>query len=173
MAGPYLITPLKNKYLLTIIDHFTKHVEAFQIPDQTAEACPRVYATQIVTRHGTESTLITDQGSSFMSSFFKEICRILGIRKVNTSSYHPSSNGIVKRLHRSLHSGLSYYIDSANTNWHIVVPFYLMSYRATPNTTTGFSPYYLLHGREMALPNSDNLKAKLSKEKKVWIRIAD
>jgi len=40
-----------------------------------------------------------------------------------------------------------------------------MAYRATPNTTTGFSPYYLLHGREMALPNSDNLKAKLPKEK--------
>jgi len=41
-----------------------------------------------------------------------------------------------------------------------------MSYCATPNTTTGFSPYYLLHGREMALPNSDNFKAKLSKEKR-------
>jgi len=48
-----------------------------------------------------------------------------------------------------------------------------MSYRATPNTTTDFSPYYLLHGREMALPNSDNLKAKLPKEKENLIRIAD
>jgi len=51
-------------------------------------------------------------------------------------------------------------------NWDKVVPFYLMSYRATPKTTTGFSPYYLLHGREMPLPNSDNLKAKLKKKRK-------
>jgi len=40
-----------------------------------------------------------------------------------------------------------------------------MSYRATPHTTTGLSPYYLLHAREMTLPNSENLKAKLPKEK--------
>jgi len=40
-----------------------------------------------------------------------------------------------------------------------------MSYRATPHTTTAYSPYYLLHGREMSLPNSGNLKAKLPKEK--------
>ena len=40
-----------------------------------------------------------------------------------------------------------------------------MSYRATPHTKTGLSLYYLLHGRETALPSSDNLKAKLPKEK--------
>jgi len=40
-----------------------------------------------------------------------------------------------------------------------------MSYRVTPKTTTGFNLYYLLHGREMALSNSDNLKAKLPNEK--------
>jgi len=34
-----------------------------------------------------------------------------------------------------------------------------MAYRATPNTVTGFSPFYLLHGREMQLPGNDNLRA--------------
>jgi len=67
---PYVTTPRENKYLLKFIDHFTKYVEAFPIPDQTAETCARICATQIVTRHGTGSQLITDQGRSFMSSFF-------------------------------------------------------------------------------------------------------
>ena len=39
-----------------------------------------------------------------------------------------------------------------------------MAYRSTPNTTTAFSPYYLLHGREMVLPNSNDLKAKVPTE---------
>jgi len=65
VTGPYLTTQGKNKYLLSFIDHFTKYVEAFPIPDQTTETCARVYATQIVTRHGTGSKL-TDQGRSFM-----------------------------------------------------------------------------------------------------------
>jgi len=62
-----------------------------------------------------------------MATFFKETCKILGIGKLNTSSYHPSSNGMVERWNRSLHSGLSHYIDAANTNWDHLVPFYLMA----------------------------------------------
>jgi len=68
----YLMIPRRNKYLLAFIGHFTKYFEAFPIPDQTAETFARVYTTQIITRHGTGSTLITDQGRPFISSFFKE-----------------------------------------------------------------------------------------------------
>jgi hypothetical protein len=41
-----------------------------------------------------------------------------------------------------------------------------MAYRATPHSTTGYSPFHLLHGTEMILPSSDDLKAKLSEEVK-------
>ena len=69
ITGPYPLTPCRNKYLLTFVDHFSKYAEAFAIPKQTAEVCARVYAREIVTRHGTGSVLVTDQGSAFMSSF--------------------------------------------------------------------------------------------------------
>ena len=65
VRGPYLTTSRGNKYLLTFIDRLSTYVEAFPIPDQTAETCARMYATQIVTRHGTGSTLTTDQGPAF------------------------------------------------------------------------------------------------------------
>jgi len=165
VTGPCILTPRKNKYLLTFIDHFTRYAEAFPIPDQTAETCDRIYATQIITRHGTGSKLITDQGRAFMSTFFSETFNILGVHKIHTTSYHPLPNGILELWHRSLHTGLSHYINASHTNWDVVVPFYVMAYRATPNTVTNFSPFYLLHGREMPLPNSDNLKARVSREK--------
>ena len=164
ITGPYMLTPRKNKYLLTFIDHFTRYAEAYPIPDQTAETCARIYATQIITRHGTGWKLITDQGRAFMSTFFSETCKILGVRKIHTTSYHPMSNGLLERWHRSLHTGLSHYINASHTNWDVVVPFYLMAYRATPNSVTKFSPFYLLHGREMPLPNNANLKAWVSRE---------
>ena len=69
ITGPYPLTPRRNKYLLTFVDHFSKYVEAFAMPEQTAEVCARVYAKEIVTRHGTCSVLVTDQGRAFMSSF--------------------------------------------------------------------------------------------------------
>lgn len=134
ITGPYVTTPRKNKYLLTFVDHLTRYVEVFPIPDQTAETIARVYATQIVTRHGAGSKLITDQGRAFMSEFFKETCKVLGVRKVHTSSYHSMANGLTERFNKSLHSGLSHYVNATNTNWDIQVPFYLMAYRATPNS---------------------------------------
>ena len=97
ITGPYLKTPLGNKYLLIFICHLTKYIEAFPIPDQTAEVCARVYATQIITRHGSGSKLITDQGRAFLSSFFQETCKLLGVRAAFTTSHHPQSNSKIER----------------------------------------------------------------------------
>ena len=147
--------------MLNFIDHFSKYVEAFPIPDVSAKTCVRVYITQIVARHGSGSTLITDQGRSFTSEFFQETYKILKVRKVRKSAYHAMSNGMVERFHRVLDDSIAHYIDSTGTNWN-VLPFILMAYRATPHSTTHYSPLYLLNGREMVLPNEGDLKAKIS-----------
>ena len=47
ITGTYPVTQRGNKYLLTFIDGFSKYVEAFPMVDQTAEACARIYASQI------------------------------------------------------------------------------------------------------------------------------
>jgi hypothetical protein len=86
----------------------------------------------------------------------------LKVRKVRTSAYHAMSNGMVERFHKVLHDWISHYIDSTGTNWDVVLPFFLMAYRETPYSMTGYSPFYLLHGREMVLPSEGDLKAKVS-----------
>ena len=123
ITGPYPLTPRRNRYILTFIDHYTKYAEAFPIPDQSAQTCARVYATEILTRHGTGSKLITNQGTAFISVFFNATCKVSGIPRARTTPYHPSSNGMVERLHRSLHAGLSHYVNSTHTNWDEVLPF--------------------------------------------------
>ena len=124
ITGPYCVTPRKNRYLLTFIDHFTKYVEAFPITDVSAETFARIYATQIIARHGSGSTLITDQGRSFTSAYFQETRKILKVRKVRTSAYHAMSNDMVERFHRILHDSIAHYIDSTGTNWDVVLPFF-------------------------------------------------
>ena len=46
------------------------------------------------------------------------------------------------------------------TNWDTIVPFFLMAHRAQPHSSTGYSPFFLLHGREVQLPNNDTLRAR-------------
>jgi transposase InsO family protein len=160
ITGPYPVTPRKNRYLLTYVDHFSKHAEIHPIQEQSAATCAKVFASQIVARHGSGFKLVTDQGAALMS-FFNETCRIKGVRRSHTSRYHPVSNGHVERLHRTLHTVLSHYVNQAHTDWDLRVAFLLMAYYSTPHSTTGYSPYYLLHGREMITPVTEKLKAKV------------
>jgi hypothetical protein len=119
----YRLTTRGNRYLLTFIESFTKYVEGYPVPHITAKTCARIYASQIVIRRVTGSQLITAQVGDFMSSFFQETWKLLGIRATCTTNFQPMSNGLLERWHRSLHTGLSRCVNSANTNWDILVPF--------------------------------------------------
>jgi hypothetical protein len=98
-----------------------------------------------------------------MSNFFNNTCKILGINSWRTSPFYPVSNGYIESWHRFLHAGLSHYINAAHTNSDKIVPFFLIAYRATPNITTEYSPFYLMHGREMTLSSNEHVKAKVDK----------
>ena len=73
ITGPYPLTPRKNRYLLTFADHISRYVKAYPIPHMTAETTARIYATQIVTRNGSGSKLITDQGRKFVILFSRDL----------------------------------------------------------------------------------------------------
>ena len=162
ITGPYPRTSAGNRYVLTAIDKLTKYAEAIPLKDISAVTVARAYATQIVSRHGVNETLVSDKGSNFMSEFFNETCKILGVKHINTTAYHPQANGSVERWHRTMNRAIGFYVNSTGTNWDVLLPFFLMSYRSLPHTVSGYSPFYLLHGREMEMPHSHGLRARLS-----------
>ena len=90
----------------------------------TAESFARAYATQVIARHGTGSILVTDQGRSFTSEFFRQVCKILGIKQLHTSPYHAQANGNIERYHKTMNQGLSHYVNATGTNWDVLVPFF-------------------------------------------------
>ena len=67
VMGPYHLTPRRIRYILTYIDNLSQYTEAFVMPDQSAKTVAMIYATQILTRHGTGWKSISDQGPAFMS----------------------------------------------------------------------------------------------------------
>jgi transposase InsO family protein len=149
---------------MTCVDHLTKFVEAVPLAEVTAEAAARAFSTNIVARYGVIDTVITDQGRAFTSAFFNETCRILGVKHMTTSAWHASSNGIAERLNRTMNQALSFYVNAAGNDWDRLLCFYVMSYNSVPHGVTGFSPYYMLYGKEMCLPTSDTIRARLAPE---------
>jgi transposase InsO family protein len=78
VLGPFPVTPDKNRYILTFMDHLTRYAEAVPIPDTTARTVARAYVTAIISRHGASTKLLSDRGTNFTSAFFRETCKILG-----------------------------------------------------------------------------------------------
>ena len=83
--------------------------------------------------------LVTDNGKSFTAIFFNEVCKILGVKHITTTAYHPAGNGQVERTHRTM-KALSCYINASGTNWDEVLPYFLMSYRASPIQLRDIAP---------------------------------
>ena len=96
--------------------------------------------------------LHTDQGRNFESDVFKEITKILGIKKTRTTPYHPPSDGMVERMNRTLRNILSKLVNERKDDWGMWLPQALLSYRSTVHSLTGFSPHSLMFGRETRLP---------------------
>ena len=102
LLGPLPETPRGNKYSLTVTDYFTKWVEFFPVPDQTAFTCAQIIINEVICRLGCPLAIHSDQGSNFESEIFKQLCEILEIRKTRTSPRNPKCNGQTERFNRSM-----------------------------------------------------------------------
>ena len=111
---------------------------------QTAPTIAKLLVEKIISRHGVPSELLSDRGPSFLSGLMEEIYRAMGIHKVNTTAYHPQTDGLVERFNRTLIDMLSQTTDSGEQDWDLKLPFILFAYRATPQASTGESPFFLL-----------------------------
>ena len=151
--GPELPKSLAgNKYYLVISDYYTKWPEVVAVPDQKASTVAHALVQELIPRHGVPEILHSDQGKAFESEVIKELCSILGIKKVRTSPYHPQSDGLVERLNRTLLQMLSKYVSDSATDWDLWLNSLLGAYRTSRHASTGFSPFTLLYGRDARFP---------------------
>ena len=93
ILGPLPLTPRGNQYILLVTDYFTKWVEFFPVPDQTATTCAEVILNEVIARFGCPLNLHSDQGKNYESRVFAELCQLLEIRKTRTSPGNPRCNG--------------------------------------------------------------------------------
>lgn len=75
----------------------------------------------------------------------------MGTHKVNTTAYHPQTDGLVERFNRTLIDMIAKSTDSTGRDGDICLPFLLFAYRGTTQASTGELPFLLLYCREAAL----------------------
>ncbi|CAH8602562.1 unnamed protein product [Dicrocoelium dendriticum] len=158
--GPLPVSRTGNRYILVMIDHFTRWVEAIPIKDQTGETVSQVFEFNVPARYGIPQCIITDQGPCFESRAFKSVLDKWGIQRRRTSPYHPQTNGMTERFNRTLKT----WINCTKLAWEDALPQVLIAYRTSMQSTTKVSPFELLFGREprialdTCLPNQGEWK---------------
>ena len=141
-----------RQYAVVFMDYLTKWPEVFPTTDQTSLTIAKLLVEHIIPRHGVPRELLSDRGGSFLSQLIVELYQLLGIKKTSTTAYHPQTDGLIERFNRTLIDMLSKSVDKDPKEWESKLPFVLFAYRSSPQESTGFSPFYLLYGRDPTLP---------------------
>ena len=130
----------------------SKYTLAVPISQQDALTVARIFVEQIILKFGIPQTLLTDQGSNFLSELFANVCKFLRVKRIKTSAYHPQTNGALERTRRVLLEYLRCYILENQTDWDKWVPYATFVFNTTPYSNTGFTPHELLLGRKTNKP---------------------
>ena len=152
IVGPLVQTELGNQHILVVTDFFTKWAEAYPVKDQCAATIADVIVTEFFSRFGTPEIILSDQGSNFQSELFKNMCGLYGIKQTKTSPYHPQCDGQTERQNRTLITMLKAFVSDKGTDWDNHIPYVMTAYRSSVHESTGYSPNYLMLGRETKLP---------------------
>ncbi|KAJ8040010.1 hypothetical protein HOLleu_14191 [Holothuria leucospilota] len=152
IMGPLPETDRKNKYIIVIMDYFTKWAEAFPMCNQNAATVAQIVVDNFICRFGAPEIIHTNQGRNFESELFLEMCNLFDIQKTRTTPYHPQSDGLVERANRTIKSMLSIFTSDTQDDWDVILPKVMCAYRSSVQETTHCTPYYLMFGREIQLP---------------------
>ena len=96
---------------------------------------------------------MTDQGANFTGALMRNVCKILKIKKIVTSAYHPQAN-LVERSNRELKTYLRQFVCGKPRTWDQLLPYFQFEYNTTNNSSTGFAPHDLMFGKPAKLPTS-------------------
>jgi hypothetical protein len=141
-----------NIHILVITDYHTRWPMAFPMANQSARTIAKIVVEEVFLQHGYPTTLLSDRGSNFLSDLLAAVLLIFKVKKLNTTSYHPQTNGLTERFNHTLCTMLTHYIDKQQSDWDTYLPYVLFAYRTAPQATTRQSPFYTLYGRNPRFP---------------------
>ena len=150
LVGPLKTTSQGNKYILSVINYYTKYAESIALPNQEAVTVAKA-VEDVFARHGMPSVLLTDQGKNFESKVMASLCEMFGIEKRRTTAYHPQTDGLCKRFNGILKSLLRTRVNREKNDWDEQLPHALLAFRVNVQASTNVSPFEMLYGHEARL----------------------
>uniref|UniRef100_A0A8C5Q0W8 Gypsy retrotransposon integrase-like protein 1 n=3 Tax=Leptobrachium leishanense TaxID=445787 RepID=A0A8C5Q0W8_9ANUR len=122
LVGPLVKSARGHQYILVVLDYATRYPEAMPLRNSSAKSIAKELVLMF-SRVGIPKEILTDQGTPFMSRVMRELCKLMGIKQLRTSVYHPQTDGLVERFNKTLKSMLRKVIDRDGRNWDLLLPY--------------------------------------------------
>ena len=119
---------------------------------ESSQAAASKIWNDFIPRFGFPGKIHHDQGQAFNSKMWKELHRCSGVAASNTTPYHPMGDGMVERLNRTAQNMLRALPEKEKSRWKDHLPKLAFAYNSTVNKSTGYSPFFLMFGRNSKLP---------------------
>lgn len=140
---PLPISPAGNNFVFFMTNRYTKLTRAIPLSKTTAAHVATAFLGNWIYPYGITGTVLSDNGSQFISAFLKTVCRVLGTRHVFTTSYHPPTNGNTELYNKTLVDRLRHYISEHQDDWDQYIQPRTYSYNTQVHRSTGFTPFNL------------------------------
>ena len=131
VVGPLPQTFHGYQYILTLIDHLTGWADVFPITNKRGSTIADILVDRVFPQYGFPETLLSDNGTEFINTDVRNVCKAFGILHKHSTVFHPNSNGKIERFHRTFKQIIAKFAHENNTNWLKQLPAALNAYRTT------------------------------------------
>ena len=167
VQGPLPRSMAGNRFIIVLIDTFTRYKFAKAIPSQKAINVIK-FMRETFLKHGYPMSIQTDRGTNFLSRDVQKYLNEAYIKHKISTAFHPQSQALVERDNRTIGERLRCHTDGQYKRWDAELLSLMLAINTTQNRTTSFTPFYLMHGYE-ARKKSDNLYGMPTRERDVMI----
>jgi hypothetical protein len=129
-----------------------KWVEVMLMFKYDGETAALFLFNQIIARFDVSREIVTDHDSQFQNHMMTKLTSKLGLCQEHFPPYYPQANGQVEAINKSLMTILLRTINSAKSNWHLMLYSTLWAYQTSVKTATIFSPFQLIYRMEVVFP---------------------
>jgi transposase InsO family protein len=94
-------------FLVSVIDAYSRYIVHWELLSTMTAADVQLVIQEALERTGAHPQLVTDSGSQFTAAEFKALVRRFAFVHIRIRTYHPESNGVIERYHRSTREALA------------------------------------------------------------------
>ncbi len=149
VIGPLPITGSGNRFILMMIDYFSKWAEAYVRPNHKAETVADCIVNRWIAHHGISIRIHSDNPPELREHVIIQFKKMKGTLM---TPYRPQLNGLCERMNQTIENIIKCTVKDERNTWNKSLDVVIMDYCATPQTSTVFPPNMLVTGKETNMP---------------------